>query len=219
MNTASGIGMTSQRTRNRMVERLREKGISDEDVLNAMSIVPRHIFMDEALAHKAYEDTALPIKFGQTISQPWVVAKMTEILIENQPEKVLEIGTDSGYQAAVLSRLIKQVFSVERIDELTKVARKRFIQVGYRNIRTKTGDGFDGWQSEAPFDAIIVTAAPPQIPEKLVSQLKENGVMILPVGDDKKQNLIKVTKTANGYTEETISAVMFVPFLQGTVRK
>ena len=147
MNTASGIGMTSQRTRNRMVERLREKGISNEDVLKAMSIVPRHIFMDEALAHKAYEDTALPIKFGQTISQPWVVAKMTEILIENQPEKVLEIGTGSGYQAAVLSRLIKQVFSVERIDELTKVARKRFIQVGYRNIRTKTGDGFDGWQS------------------------------------------------------------------------
>lgn len=211
--------MTSQRTRNRMVDRLRDKGIRNEDVLHAMSVVPRHLFMDEALAHRAYEDTALPIKFGQTISQPWVVAKMTELLMLGKPDKILEIGTGSGYQAAILGQLVKEVFSVERIDALTKIARRRFIQNGYRNVRTKTADGFEGWPNEAPFDAIIVTASPPTIPENLVAQLKIGGVMILPVGDDKRQNLIKVTKTEKGYTEEILDAVIFVPFLEGVIRK
>ena len=214
-----GIGMTSQRTRNRMIDRLREKGITDERVLAAMAIVPRHLFMDEAMAHKAYEDTALPIKHGQTISQPWVVAKMTEIVLSYQPKKILEIGTGSGYQAAILGQLVEKVFSVERIDKLTRTARRRFVKFGYTNVRTKTGDGFDGWSNEAPYDLIIATAAAEKIPEKLLSQLKPSGIMLLPVGDSKSQNLIKVTKIFDGYDAEVLEAVMFVPFLQGIVRK
>ena len=218
MNSALGIGMTSQRTRNRMIARLREKGITDEKVLAAMSIVPRHLFMDEAMAHRAYEDTALPIKYGQTISQPWIVAKMTEIVLQQHPQKVLEIGTGSGYQAAVLGQLVDKVFSVERIDDLTRIARRRFIKLGYMNVRTKTGDGFKGWQSEAPYDVIIATAAPEEIPEDLLKQLKIGGVMILPLGDSKRQNLVKITKTENGYITDQLDAVMFVPFLHGVVR-
>ena len=218
MNSALGIGMTSQRTRNRMIDRLREKGIADEKVLTAMSIVPRHLFMDEAMAHRAYEDTALPIKHGQTISQPWIVAKMTEIVLQQHPKKILEIGTGSGYQAAVLGQLVDQVFSVERIDDLTRIARRRFIKLGYMNVRTKTGDGFKGWQSEAPYDVIIATAAPEQVPEDLLKQLRIGGVMILPLGDSKRQNLVKITKTDNGYTTDKLDAVMFVPFLHGVVR-
>ncbi len=219
MNSALGIGMTSQRTRNRMIDRLRDKGIIDERVLAAMAIVPRHLFMDEAMAHRAYEDTALPIKHGQTISQPWVVAKMTEIVLQYQPKKILEIGTGSGYQAAILGQLVDAVFSVERIDNLTRTARRRFVKLGYRNVRTKTGDGFDGWANEAPYDLIIGTAAAEKIPESLLSQLKPSGVMLLPVGDSNSQNLIKVTKTFDGYESEILDAVMFVPFLQGTIRK
>jgi len=219
MNSALGIGMTSQRTRNRMIDRLREKGIVDERVLTAMASVPRHLFMDEAMAHKAYEDTALPIKHGQTISQPWVVAKMTEIVLSYKPKKVLEIGTGSGYQAAILGKLVEQVFSVERIDKLTRTARRRFVKFGYTNVRTKTGDGFDGWANEAPYDLIIATAAAERIPVTLLSQLKLSGIMLLPVGDSKSQNLIKVTKTIDGYDTEMLDAVMFVPFLQGIVRK
>lgn len=219
MNSALGIGMTSQRTRNRMIERLREKGIGDERVLAAMATVPRHLFMDEAMAHKAYEDTALPIKHGQTISQPWVVAKMTEIVMQYQPKRILEIGTGSGYQAAILGQLVDEVFSVERIDDLTRQARRRFIKFGYRNVRTKTGDGFEGWSSEAPYDLIIATAAAEKIPVKLLSQLKESGIMLLPVGDSNKQNLIKITKTATGFDKEVLDAVMFVPFLEGVIRK
>lgn len=219
MNSALGIGMTSQRTRNRMIDRLREKGITDERVLGAMGKVPRHLFMDEAMAHKAYEDTALPIKYGQTISQPWVVAKMTEIVLSYQPKKILEIGTGSGYQAAILGQLVDQVFSVERIDNLTRTARRRFVKFGYTNVRTKTGDGFDGWENEAPYDLIIATAAAEKIPESLLNQLKPLGVMLLPVGDSTNQNLIKVTKTFDGYDTEVLESVMFVPFLQGTIRK
>jgi len=219
MNSALGIGMTSQRTRNRMIDRLREKGIVDERVLAAMASVPRHLFMDEAMAHKAYEDTALPIKHGQTISQPWVVAKMTEIVLSYKPKKVLEIGTGSGYQAAILGKLVRQVFSVERIDKLTRTARRRFVKFGYTNVRTKTGDGFNGWANEAPYDLIIATAAAERIPVTLLSQLKLSGIMLLPVGDSKSQNLIKVTKTIDGYDTEMLDAVMFVPFLQGIVRK
>jgi len=218
MNSALGIGMTSQRTRSRMIERLRQKGITDERVLKALFDVPRHLFMDEAMAHRAYEDTALPINHGQTISQPWVVAKMTEIVLQHKPKKVLEIGTGSGYQAAVLGQVINCVFSVERINDLTKTARKRFIKLGYMNVRTKTGDGFKGWESEAPYDLIIATAAPEKIPQELLKQLVLGGVMLLPIGDNKRQHLVKVTKTIDGFEKEELDAVMFVPFLQGVVR-
>ncbi len=219
MSSALGIGMTSQRTRNRMVDRLREKGISNEEVLEAMAKVPRHLFMDEAMSHRAYEDTALPINHGQTISQPWVVAKMTEIVVEENPKKVLEIGTGSGYQAAILGQVVDQVFSVERIDDLTKTARRRFIKLSYMNIRCKTGDGFKGWENEAPYDLIIATAAPEKIPSDLLNQLKVGGIMLLPLGDSRKQNLVKIRKTESGFDKQVMDAVMFVPFLQGVVRK
>ncbi len=218
MNAAIGIGMTSQRTRDRMVVRLREKGINNEKVLAAMAKVPRHLFMDEAMSHRAYEDTALPINYGQTISQPWVVAKMTEIVVEQNPKKILEVGTGSGYQAAILGQLVPQVFSVERIDDLTRMARRRFIKLGYLNVRTKTGDGFEGWPNEAPYDVIIATAAPEKIPESLMNQLCVGGVMILPVGDNRQQNLFKITKTENGYYTDKLEPVMFVPFLEGVIR-
>lgn len=224
MNSALGIGMTSQRTRDRMVVRLQEKGIKDLKVLAAMANVPRHLFMDEAMAHRAYEDTALPIKHGQYISQPWVVARMTEIVVQENPKKVLEIGTGSGYQAAILGQLVEQVFSVERIDDLTKIARRRFIKLCYSNVRTKTGDGFKGWENEAPYDLIIATAAPEKIPHELLKQLAIGGVMILPLGDSNSQNLVKITKIndlpgTDGYSIEKLEAVFFVPFLEGVVRK
>jgi protein-L-isoaspartate(D-aspartate) O-methyltransferase len=219
MNSALGIGMTSQRTRDRMIVRLQEQGIKNSEVLAAMASVPRHLFMDEAMAHRAYEDTALPIKHGQFISQPWVVAKMTEIVLQHKPKKILEIGTGSGYQAAILGKLVEQVFSVERIDDLTRIARRRFIKLGYMNVRTKTGDGFKGWENEAPYDLIIATAAPEKVPEELLSQLKTDGVMLLPLGDSKKQNLVQIVKNEHGYTQEVFESVLFVPFLQGVIRK
>ncbi len=218
MNSA-GIGMTSNRTRQRMIDRLRLRGIGDERVLMAMAQVPRHLFIDEALAHRAYEDNALPIKYGQTISQPYVVARMTEEVIKHQhPVKVLELGTGSGYQAAVLSQLVDQVFSIERIDKLTRSARRLFIKLGYRNIRCKTGDGYQGWPNEGPFDIIICTAAPEQIPFDLLDQLEVGGKMILPVGDQRKQKLVAVVKQEHGYQEEMLGDVIFVPLLEGVVR-
>ncbi|MCB1583919.1 MAG: protein-L-isoaspartate(D-aspartate) O-methyltransferase [Xanthomonadales bacterium] len=214
-----GIGMTSARTRQRMVDRLRDRGIIDERVLEAMAQVPRHLFVDEALAQRAYEDNALPIKFGQTISQPYVVARMTEEVIKSQhAKKVLELGTGSGYQAAVLGQLIDEVFSIERIDKLTRSARRLFIKLGYLNIRCKTGDGFQGWPSEALFDVIICTAAPEKIPFSLLDQLHVGGKMILPVGDNKKQKLVAIVKEPHGYQEEVLGDVIFVPLLQGVVR-
>jgi protein-L-isoaspartate(D-aspartate) O-methyltransferase len=202
-----------------MIVRLQEQGIKDTKVLAAMASVPRHLFMDEAIAHRAYEDTALPIKHGQFISQPWVVAKMTEIVLKHKPKKILEIGTGSGYQAAILGKLVEKVFSVERIDDLTRIARRRFIKLGYMNVRTKTGDGFKGWENEAPYDLIIATAAPEKIPEELLGQLKVGGVMLLPLGDSKKQNLVQIVKNEEGYSQEMFESVFFVPFLQGVVRK
>ncbi len=218
MNALTGIGMTSQRTRNRMVQRLARKGITNPQVLQAMADVPRHVFVDEALAQRAYEDTALPINHGQTISQPWIVARMTETVLQNgAPEKVLELGTGSGYQAAVLSRVVPQVFSIERIDDLTRQARRRFRQLGYRNIRTKTDDGYKGWPSEAPFDVIFITAAPPRIPTMLLDQLAPGGQMIVPVGEG-TQELVRLTKTTTGTKRENLGPVLFVPLLEGVVR-
>ncbi len=210
--------MTSERTRIRMIEQLRRNGIRDERVLMAMSRAPRHLFMDEALSHKAYEDTALPIKYGQTISQPWVVARMTEMVIaDGVPDKVLELGTGSGYQAAVLAHLVTEVFSVERIAQLSRLARRRFVKLGYRNIRCKTGDGFAGWPNEAPFDLILGTAAPSSPPLALLQQVRIGGRMILPVGDESQQ-LLEIIRLQDGHEIRTHDPVVFVPMLKGTER-
>ncbi len=214
----SGIGMTSQRTRDRLVSRLREKGIKNNDVLAAIAKLPRHLFVDEALNSRAYEDTALPIGLGQTISQPFVVALMSEALLRSgRPSKVLEIGTGSGYQAAVLSLLVDQVFSVERIDELSRQARRRFRELGIRNIRAKCTDGYDGWPANAPYDAIMVTAAAPSLPLELVEQLEVGGKLVAPLGQGGEQRLIMVTKTAKGIEKEDLGGVSFVPMLPGQV--
>jgi len=213
-----GIGMTSRRTRDRLIQRLREEGIGDERVLEAIRHVPRHIFVDEALASRAYEDTALPIGHGQTISQPYVVARMTQSLIANGiPKKVLEIGTGSGYQTAVLSRLVDEIYSVERLEPLMKLARKRLREIGCRNVHIKLSDGNWGWQAYAPFDAIIVTAAPPEVPAPLLDQLAPNGRLVIPVGGSTLQELLLVQNTENGITRERLDLVNFVPLVRDTV--
>lgn len=211
-----GIGMTSQGTRNRLVERLRTNGISDERVLKAIAATPRHEFVDEALSSRAYEDTALPIGLGQTISQPWVVARMTEAVLDGgSPQKILEVGTGSGYQAAVLSLLVPKVFTVERIEELLKFARRRFHKVGLNNIYTRYADGHLGWPSQAPFDGIIVTAAATHIPEELVEQLKVGGIMVAPVESGGMQRLLAIRRTEEGFDKEDLGGVIFVPMLGG----
>lgn len=212
-----GIGMTSLRTRRRLIDRLRNHGITSEKVLGAMEQTPRHLFVDEALAHKAYEETALPIGQNQTISQPFVVARMTELLLEGgQPiKKVLEIGTGCGYQTAILSQLVTWVFTIERIGSLQQQARQRLPGLGYRNISYLNGDGFEGWQSNQPFDGILVAAAPVEVPEKLLQQLKLGGRMVIPVGNGSGQSLRLITRTATGYEEEQREAVHFVPMLNG----
>jgi protein-L-isoaspartate(D-aspartate) O-methyltransferase len=211
-----GIGMTSQRTRERLVERLRQKGISNRKVLETIRNTPRHLFLEEALASRAYEDSSLPIGYGQTISQPYIVARMTELLLEAGPiEKALEIGTGSGYQAAVLAQLVKTVYSVERIAALQKQARLCFQQMGLRNIRLRHADGGLGLTDYAPYDGILVTAAPEGIPKGLIDQLREGGRMILPVGEGREQALVRVTKTETGYEKEILEPVIFVPFLKG----
>ena len=211
-----GMGMTSQRVRDRLIERLRGNGIVDERVLNAIRTVPRHQFVDEALATRAYEDTALPIGHGQTISQPWVVAKMTEALLESAPKKVLEIGTGSGYQGAVLAALGLEVFTVERIGELLRIARKRFRALGL-HVRSKHDDGRIGWPEEGPFDGIIVTAAAPHVPPALVRQLKPGARLVIPVGQPgRAQDLKVLEKRADGGVDERdVLSVVFVP-LTGT---
>ncbi|MCW8950950.1 MAG: protein-L-isoaspartate(D-aspartate) O-methyltransferase [Sedimenticola sp.] len=213
-----GIGMTSQRTRERLIQRLRDEGIKNQTVLDVMRNTPRHIFVDEALASRAYEDTALPIGQGQTISQPFIVARMTELLLEFGPmETVLEVGTGSGYQTAILSRLVKRVYSVERIQSLQLLARKRFQELHLRNIRLHHRDGGMGLPEYAPFDGILVTAAPEGIPRSLVDQLKVGGRMILPIGNRSEQVLVRVTRTNSGYEKELLEQVIFVPLLGGTL--
>ncbi len=211
-----GIGMTSQGTRDRLVRRLRENGIRDERVLRAIADTPRHEFVDEALSSRAYEDTALPIGLGQTISQPWVVAKMTEALLQDgTPEKVLEVGTGSGYQAAVLAGLVAQVFTVERIEELLKLARRRFHKLGLNNIYTRHADGHLGWPSQAPFDGIIITAAATHVPAELTEQLRVGGVLVAPVERGSMQRLLAIHRTEDGFSEEDLGGVIFVPMLSG----
>jgi protein-L-isoaspartate(D-aspartate) O-methyltransferase len=211
----TGIGMTSQRTRNRLLERLREQGITNERVLDIIGSTPRHIFIDEALAHRAYEDTALPIGHSQTISQPYMVARMTQELLSEGPLKnVLEIGTGSGYQTSVLSQLVKQVHSVERIKPLQDKARERLKLLSLNNVKLKYADGGMGWPSQGPFDGIIVTAAPPRIPQDLVDQLAEGGRMIIPVGTE-NQELRLLVKQDGKIIEKSLTAVLFVPLVSG----
>ncbi|MEQ4576408.1 MAG: protein-L-isoaspartate(D-aspartate) O-methyltransferase [Gammaproteobacteria bacterium] len=212
---AVGIGMTSQRVRDRLVERLREAGIRDESVLNAVRIVPRHLFIDEALASRAYEDTALPIGHGQTISQPWVVARMTEAVLGVAPKKVLEVGTGSGYQGAILAALGLEVYTVERIGDLLRQARKRFRHLGM-NVRSKHDDGRIGWPEHGPYDAIVVTAAAPALVDALVEQLAPGGRLVAPVGGAGTQSLVQLSRGQDGSIEQQVLApVTFVPLLSG----
>lgn len=211
-----GIGMTSQRTRDRLVQRLREKGIEDLSVLDVMRRTPRHLFVDEALSSRAYEDTALPIGYSQTISQPYIVARMSEELIRGQvPHKVLEVGTGSGYQTAVLAQLVVEVYTVERIDALVKTARLRLRKLGLSNVRMKHSDGSWGWAQQAPFDAILVTAAPPEIPPALLEQLADGGRLVIPVGGGRSQTLAVVTRRGTICEREDLEEVNFVPLLGG----
>ena len=208
--------MTSQATRDRLVQRLRDCGIRDERVLQAVAATPRHEFVDEALASRAYEDTALPIGQSQTISQPWIVAQMTEVLLDGgHPEKILEIGTGSGYQAAVLASLVPQVFTLERIEELMKTARRRFHSLRLHHIYTRHADGTEGWPSQAPFDGIIVTAGAKAVPENLLKQLKTGGLMVIPVEKNGQQRLLSIRKLKDGFEEKDLGAVVFVPLLSG----
>lgn len=214
-----GIGMTSQRTRDRLVERLRQKGIRHEGVLEVMRTTPRHIFVDEAMAHRAYEDTALPIGHGQTISQPYIVARMTEILLEDGiPDVVLEVGTGSGYQSAVLSRLVPKVYTVERISALLQKARDAHRKLGLVNVFSKHSDGSWGWPPSAPYRAIMVTAAPSTVPPSLLEQLAIGGRMIIPVGNiNGVQQLKLYIRTNEGIEEHARENVHFVPLLDGAV--
>lgn len=213
---ALGTGMTSQRARDRLVERLRASGIADSRVLDVIGAVPRHLFVDEALASRAYEDTALPIGLSQTISQPYVVARMTEaVLRAGVPGKVLEIGTGSGYQAAVLAQIVPEVYTVERIEELLRQARRRFRQLGYRNIRSKHDDGNIGWAAHAPFDAILVTAGREQLDPALLEQVAVGGVIVAPLGPSGAQSLMRIERTPDGWARENLGAVSFVPLLRG----
>ena len=215
-----GIGMTSQRTRERLVKRLEDQGIKNPMVLDAIRQTPRHIFVDEALASRAYEDTALPIGYSQTISQPFVVARMTEALVETGPlDKVLEVGTGSGYQSAVLSRFATTLYTVERIEPLLMQARRRFMELRIRNIRSHHSDGNWGWPEHEPYDGIIVTAAPVEIPQSLLTQLQIGGRLVMPVGQSGEQDLLLITRTETGFEKEVLNQVSFVPMLGGTVEK
>jgi len=208
--------MTSLRTRERLLRRLQADGIQNLYVLDAIREVPRHLFIDEALASRAYEDTALPIGNGQTISQPYIVALMTEALIASGPiSKVLEIGTGCGYQSVILARLMQQVYTIERIENLLFQARERFHTLNVRNIHARHGDGFKGWPQEAPFDGIVLTAAPSSIPDALLQQLRSGGRLILPVGGRTGQRLVIIERQGDDFRETELSEVSFVPMLPG----
>lgn len=212
-----GIGMTSQRTRDRLVVRLREAGIQDERVLEVMRDTPRHIFVDEALASRAYEDTSLPIGFGQTISQPYIVAHMTEVLLKDfTPRRVLEVGTGSGYQTSVLAQLVPEVYTVERIAGLQEQARQRLArQLRLSNIRYKHSDGNWGWKQNAPYDGILVTAAPEEVPQELLNQLAEGGRLVIPSGPNGQQQLRVYSREGDSMKESILGTVSFVPLLTG----
>jgi len=213
-----GIGMTSQRTRERLVQRLMDQGVSNISVLNAIRTTPRHLFLDEAMSHRAYEDTALPIGFNQTLSQPYIVARMTELLLrDGRPEKVLEIGSGSGYQTSLLAQLVDQVYAVERIKPLLDKSRKILRQLKYRNVMFQHSDGSLERHSYAPFDAILCAAAPVSIPDVFLEQLMPDGRLILPVGKD-SQVLKMITRKADEFVTETFETVRFVPLCEGTVR-
>lgn len=212
-----GIGMTSRRTRMRLVQRLREGGIGSDRVLEVIGQVPRHIFLDEALSHRAYEDTSLPIGHGQTLSQPYIVARMTELLLAHAPQRVLELGTGSGYQTAVLSQLFPEIYSVERIRPLQDRARDRLRQLSVRNVLFKHADGGMGWPERGPFDGIIVTAAPVEVPRELLDQLADGGVLIAPVGEE-NQVLVEIIRKGNRFERHNLEPVHFVPLLGGVIR-
>lgn len=215
-----GIGMTSARTRDRLVSRLHEAGIRNERVIEALRRLPRHLFVDEALAHRAYEDTALPIGHGQTISQPYIVARMTELLLADEsPEnrrRVLEIGTGSGYQTAMLCAVASEVYSVERIEPLLRSARRNLQQLNFRNFRLKHADGQLGWPEYSPYDAILITAAAAELPSALFDQLRPGGRIVAPIGRADRQELVVVQRNEQGETREIIELVNFVPLLAGT---
>jgi protein-L-isoaspartate(D-aspartate) O-methyltransferase len=215
----SGIGMTSARTRERLVQRLQDQGIKDQRVLDRIRNVPRHLFMDEALATRAYEDTALPIGFGQTISQPYVVARMTEALLEAGPTpKVLEIGTGCGYQTAVLAPLVTEIYTIERISSLLGKARRTLRELRIRNVHCRHEDGNMGWPARAPYDGILLTAAPHAVPPALFEQLVVGGRLIAPVGPEGRQELMRYTRGENRVRSESLGAVSFVPLLSGLQR-
>ncbi|MFP3873838.1 MAG: protein-L-isoaspartate(D-aspartate) O-methyltransferase [Thiohalophilus sp.] len=219
MNSHLGIGMTSQRTRDRLIDRLREKGIANEAVLEVMRRTPRHIFVDEALATRAYEDTALPIGSGQTISQPYIVARMTEALLGSGcPQRVLEVGTGCGYQTAILAQLVDKVFSVERIAPLQQRARNLLYELRLTNVRYQHCDGNWGWKKHAPYDGIIVTAAPENVPPELLEQLADGGRLVIPTGGQGQvQRLHLITRQGDELNETLLEAVSFVPLVQGDI--
>lgn len=211
-----GIGMTSARTRDRLVQRLQESGIRSSEVLEQIRNVPRHLFVDEALASRAYEDTALPIGLGQTISQPYVVARMTEALLDGlDGGRILEIGTGCGYQTAMLAPLVKEIYTVERIPELLRKTKQRLRQLDIYNVHFRLADGWEGWPKYAPYDGIIVAAAAEELPEKLLGQLETGGHLVIPVGPSGRQELVKVTKHHDRYEQVSIALVSFVPLVHG----
>jgi protein-L-isoaspartate(D-aspartate) O-methyltransferase len=211
-----GVGMTSQRTRERLIERLYEEGLSNPRVLEVIRRTPRHLFVDEALAHRAYEDTALPIGHNQTISQPYIVGRMTELLLAGGPlDKVLEIGTGSGYQTAVLAQLVERVFSVERIQSLQDRAKERLVELKLRNVVFRWGDGWEGWNALGPYNGIMVTAAAAEVPQALLDQLAIGGRLVIPVGAGETQELVLIVREEDGYSRHVLDLVRFVPLLNG----
>lgn len=216
-----GVGMTSQRTRERMVQRLMDQGVSNLEVLDVIRNTPRHIFLDEALSHRAYEDSSLPIGFGQTLSQPYIVGRMTEVLLgaAGSLDKVLEVGTGSGYQTSILSQLVGMLYSVERIKPLQDKARKRLRDLGLRNIEFNHADGGFGWPSKGPFNAILSAAAPRAVPQELLNQLAPNGVLVIPIGAETQQLYLVVRDgDSDKFITQILEPVKFVPLLSGTAR-